>query len=163
MTEVLFAGQYFSLERDDDGVEWVRCADEVLVVPLTAAGEAILTVEPAAALGQATLLLPGGAVEPGESPLAAANRELQEEIGLRAARLDWLGELHPFSKYLTVRSQLYLGRDLSPSRLVGDEGYAIGQERVGLDGFEALIAAGRLRDARTIAGLCLARHYIGRE
>src|SRR5436309_2937554 len=80
-----------------------------------------------------------------------ANHELQEEAGYAAGRLDFLGELRPFSKYLTARSFVYLARALTPSHLQGDETYSIGVEQVPLGEFEALIAAGRLLDARVIA------------
>ncbi len=55
---------------------------------------------------------------------------------------------------------VYLARDLTPSRLEGDEGYDIRVERVPLAEFERLIAAGRLHDARVIAALYLARETL---
>ena len=157
------AGEYFRSERDARGEEYINTRDEVLVVPLTEAGEVILAVEPSAAFGEPVLILPGGSEEPGEPHATTANRELQEEIGLRADRLDHLGTLRPFAKYLRLTSYLYLARDLTPSRLPGDEGYEIGMERVplsGPDGFERLVAAGRLTDARVIAALYLARGFL---
>ena len=51
-----------------------------------------------------------GRVAERTAQLEAANRELQEEIGYKAGRLDYLGELRPFSKYLAVRSFVYLAR-----------------------------------------------------
>jgi 8-oxo-dGTP pyrophosphatase MutT (NUDIX family) len=155
-----FSDDYFSLERDEDGVAYVRAGDEALVVPLTAEGEVILVAEPSVAFGEPTLVLPGGQVEPGEPAAETANRELQEEVGCRAGRLEFLGELRPFSKYLTVRSFVYLGRDLESSRLNGDEAYAIAVERVPLASFEELVAAGRLHDARVIAALAMARGFL---
>lgn len=157
--ETVYQGKYFSIHLDADGVEFVRTGDEVLIVPLTAEGEMILTLEPSAAFDEPTLILPGGETETGEPHAETANRELQEEIGYQAERLDFLGELRPFSKYLTVRTFVYLARDLTPSHLEGDEDYAISVERVPLAGFESLIAAGRLFDARVIAALYMARSF----
>ena len=62
---------------------------------------------------------------------------------------------------MLIRSYVFLARDLSPSRLPGDESYAIGIERVPLAAFEPLLAAGRLLDARVIAALFLARRFLG--
>ncbi len=143
-----------------NGEEVVQAADEALVVPLTAGGEVLLTLEPSAAFGEPTLILPGGIVEAGESPAETANRELQEEIGYKSERLDYLGELRPFSKYLTVRSYIFLARDLIPSKLASDEDYEVGLERVPLSDFESLIANGRLHDARVIAALYMARKLV---
>ena len=152
--------EYFDIDRDADGVEFVRCGNEVLVVPLAGQGEVLLIEEPSAAFGKPTLVLPGGSVERNEEHRATANRELQEEIGLRAARLDFLGELHPFSKYLTVRSFLYLARDLTPFRLRGDEPHEIRSRPISIGRFEEEVDAGSLADARVIAALCLARRFL---
>lgn len=164
MSAPIYQGEYFSILTDADGIEFVRSGDEVLVVPLTAQGEVVLTIEPAPAFdGEQVLVLPGGETEPDEPHAETANRELQEEIGFKAGRLDFLGELRPFAKYLTVRSFVYLARDLSAGRLAGDENYEIGVEHVPLFDFESLIIAGRLRDARTIAALYLARSFLSRQ
>jgi len=162
--DLICASEWFSIRRDAERGEYVASAgDEVLIVALNAAGEVLLAREPAAAFGEPVLILPGGQVEMGVSNAEMANRELQEELGYRAARLDSLGELLPWAKYLAVRSFVYLGRDLHESSLPGDETYAIGLERVALADFETLIDTGRLRDARAIAALYLARRYLQRE
>ena len=149
---------WFSICIDPSGKEFVASTgDEVLVVALTDEGDVVLAVEPSPAFGLAVRLLPGGQVEP--EPLLAdlANKELQEEVGFRAGRLDYLGELWPWAKYLAVRSHVFLARELAPSKLVGDEGYEVGIERLPLTDLETWIAGGRLRDSRAIAGLFLAR------
>jgi 8-oxo-dGTP pyrophosphatase MutT (NUDIX family) len=161
MTTV-FAGKYFSILADADGTEFVRTGDEVLVVALSEQGHALLIEEPSPAFGAPTLVLPGGSVEDNEEFSQTANRELQEEVGFRAAVLSYLGELRPYSKYLAVRSHVYLARQLIPAELPRDEGYEIEVSRVPLGGFEELIGDGRLLDARVIAALHLARAYLSR-
>jgi DNA modification methylase/8-oxo-dGTP pyrophosphatase MutT (NUDIX family) len=160
MSKTLYEGQYFSLLTHESGDEFVRTGDEVLIVPVTAEGDVLLAVEPSPAFGEPTLVLPGGELEAHEAVEVTANRELQEEIGYRAERIDALGELRPFSKYLTVRSFVFLARDLVPSRLEGDEKHQIHVERVPFADFETLIAAGRLLDARVIAALYRARSFL---
>ena len=163
MQQVLFSTHYFSFEQDGHGVGFVRGGNEVLVVPLATYSDVMLAVEPSAAFGQPTLVLPGGETEADESLIETASRELQEEIGFKAGQIDSLGEVRPFSKYLTVRIFLYLARDLTASRLEGDEDYTIRAERVPLAGFEVLIRNGQLLDARVIAALYLARDFIAQE
>ena len=109
------------------------------------------------------MILPGGETEAGESIEETANRELQEEIGYRAGKLEFLGEVQPFSKYLRVRSFLYVAQELTASKLEGDEDYIIDVEKIRLDDFEALIAKGKILDARVIAGLYLARSFMERD
>jgi 8-oxo-dGTP pyrophosphatase MutT (NUDIX family) len=157
------AGEYFRFERDTRGEEFINTRNEVLVVALTETSEVLLAVEPSAAFGEPVLILPGGTEESDEPHETTANRELQEEVGLRAERLDFLCALRPFSKYLKLTSYVYLARDLSPHPLQGDEGYEIGVEHVplkGPEGFERLIAEGRLVDARAIAALYTARVFL---
>lgn len=83
-----FQGRWFSIVTTAAGDEVVQAADEALIVPLTAEGEVLLALEPSAAFNEPTLIVPGGIVEAKEPPAEAANRELQEEIGYKAGRLD---------------------------------------------------------------------------
>lgn len=159
----LFEGKYFSILTDAEGTEFVKTGDEVLVVAVTEQGLALLIKEPAPAFDNSALVLPGGSVEEGEELSLTANREMQEEIGFSAQRLDYLGELRPYSKYLTVRSHLYLARELVRSQLPKDEDYEIEVSGVELENFEEMIDDGRLRDARVIAALYLARAFLRRE
>jgi ADP-ribose diphosphatase len=154
---------YFALGRDDHDTLFIQCPDEVMTIPIDESGHVLLAIEPAPAFGQDVWVFPGGIVEPDETHETTANRELQEEVGYAAKRLDYLGEVWPWSKYLTVRSVIYLARDLVTSRLVGDEEYDIGVVRVPLTAFEEFILSGQLRDARVIAGLYVARAYLQRH
>ncbi len=150
----------FTLGRDEHDNLYIQCPDEVLTIPIDTKGNVLLAVEPAPAFGQDVWVFSGGTVEPGEPHETTANRELQEELGFAAGRLEYLGQLWPWSKYLTVRSDLYLARDLVASRLPGDEDYEIGIARAPLAAFEEFITSGQIRDARIIAGLYLARAYL---
>jgi ADP-ribose diphosphatase len=153
---------HFTLMADADGVGFIHCGDAVVVVPLTASGDVLLAVERSPAMDREILTLVSGSIEAGESLEDAANRELQEELGWLAGRLDFLGELHPF-KYLTTRQFAFLARDLTPSKLAGDETHAITERRVPLNDFTVLCQAGELQDASAIAALCLARDYLTRS
>jgi ADP-ribose diphosphatase len=164
MGRVLYAHRFIALMENARGVGYVRAPNGVCAVPLTAADEVIFIHEPSPALGENVLYLPSGRLEDGDlSPEAAANRELQEEIGLKAARLDYLGKLFPWSKYLTAHLLIYLARSFTPSKLDGDEGYAISTEHVPLADVEGLITSGRLHDATIIAALSMARSFVAKE
>ena len=163
VTNTLYQGQYYALCTNQDGEEFVAGSNEAIVVALTAEGDVLMTLEPSVAFDEPVLILPGGEVEPDEDLSETASRELQEEIGYAPGRLDFLGEVRGFSKYIAARSFVYLGRDLTPSHLEGDEDYIIEIERVPLSTFEDLIAAGRLLDARVIAALCMAKSFLQRQ
>lgn len=151
------------MTEDKTGVPFVDASDEALIVPMRSDGDIILIVEPSAAFDEDVLLLPGGSVEPNEDASTTAHRELAEEVGVKAARLDYLGEVRPWSKYLHVRSHIYLARDLTETQAQGDEPYVIQQMAVSPDRAQQLIAEGTLRDARVIVALQMMRARLSAE
>lgn len=156
---VLCSDPYFKLMVAADGLGYMHCGDGVLVVPLTDDGDVLMAVEHSPAFDREVLVLVGGEVEQGEPLEETANRELQEELGWRAERIEFLGEIRPF-KYLLSRQFAYLARDLTPSKLEGDELYPVGTRRVSLRSVLELCAGGELHDAAAIAALCLAQRHL---
>src|SRR4029077_13982607 len=67
----------------------------VNVVPITPDGEIVLIEQYRHGIEAVTLEIPGGMVDPDESPMEAAGRELLEETGYQAAMLVALGKSHP--------------------------------------------------------------------
>ena len=65
--------------------------------------------------------LPGGGGGAGESPEAAAQRELREEGGYRAGRLTYLTRVLPSSAYLDEEAHCFIGEDLIADPLPGDD------------------------------------------
>ncbi len=152
--------KWLSLWRGYNDEPFVESSPGVAIIPINYAGEVLFIHEPAVHNGQSVLTLPAGAIDNGEDPAEAANRELQEEIGYKADVLFPLGALHPLSRHAVWTVHLFLARNLNPSRKMGDEVYQITIERVPFEDFERVIADGRLRDATWIAGLYLARSFV---
>jgi ADP-ribose pyrophosphatase len=65
--------------------------------------------------------MPTGGVKPGETPEQAAQRELQEEIGYAAGRLDWVSTYYTSKSVCDETAHLYIGYDLVPAALLPDE------------------------------------------
>ena len=65
--------------------------------------------------------LPGGGGLPNETPEIAAQRELREEGGYRAGRLELLTCFHPSNAYLDETAYCYAGHDLVPDPLAADD------------------------------------------
>lgn len=131
-----------------------------IIVPLTANGDLVLIKEYFTALDEYQLDLPGGRIDLGMNELETANKELQEEIGYKAGRLDKIGEFTMSPGYLTQRSYVFVARDLTESRLKGDEEEPLEVIKHPFDKFEELIDSSQLTEARAIAALYLARRFI---
>jgi ADP-ribose pyrophosphatase len=135
--------------------EIVEHAPVVAIVPLDEDGNVVLVRQYRLAAEEALLEIPAGGVDDGEDLEAAAQRELQEETGLRAGRLKRLGGFYVSPGYVTEFIHVYLASDLAEAPLDGDEDEQI--EVVRLPVSEALreIETGGIRDAKSIVGLLL--------
>ena len=92
----------------------IDSADWVNVVPVTADGHIVMVRQYRHGLGDVTLEIPGGIVDPGEEPAAAAARELREETGYRAGSVRFIGALNPNPAVFGNRVYTYLAEDCVP-------------------------------------------------
>jgi ADP-ribose pyrophosphatase len=129
-----------------DAPDWVN------VVALTSCGDLVLVEQFRHGTDQTTLEIPGGAVDPGESPTEAAARELEEETGYRAAALHLLGTVEPNPAFLSNHCSTFLASGCAP---VGvrhlDPSEEIALRLVSLEQFTDLIERGVIRHALVVA------------
>jgi ADP-ribose pyrophosphatase len=147
-----------------DGTEFerdiVHHPGAVVVVPLTAAGTVLMVRQFRAAVGAELLEVPAGKRDvAGEPTEVTAARELAEEVGRGAGRLDLLARFYNSPGFSDELSWLYLARDLTdvPESRQGAEERAMTVEEVALAHVPAMIRAGEIVDAKSIIGLTFAR------
>lgn len=134
-------------------------ASSVLVVPLQ--GETLLlTREYATGFDRYELGFPKGVVDPGEEPAAAANRELQEEVGYAARRIDHLQTVSLAPGYIQHVTHIHLARDLYEQRARGDEPEPVEVVPWPLAEAEALLTCPEFSEARAIAALWLLGRFL---
>jgi 8-oxo-dGTP pyrophosphatase MutT (NUDIX family) len=146
----------------------VRHPGAVVVVPIEFAAPdratAVLVRQYRAALDTHVLEVPAGKRDvEGEAPVVTAARELEEELGLRAARFVKLVEFFNTPGFCDERSHLYVALDLDAAPRAAPtsaEERDMTVERVALADVEQLVAGGELHDAKTIIGLLLTRQYL---
>jgi ADP-ribose diphosphatase len=132
----------------------------VLIVPVLDAETLLLIREYAAGTERYELGFPKGRVEQGEDLLAAADRELMEEVGYGARRLEHIDSLSLAPGYLSHTTHIILARDLYPKRLPGDEPEEIEVIPWALKDLRTLIARDDFSEGRSIAALFLAREIL---
>ncbi len=132
----------------------------VLVVPLLDEDTVLLIREYAAGVHRYELAFPKGRIEPNESSLEAANRELQEEVGYAANKLRLLSSLTLAPGYFGHITHIVLAEDLYEQRLVGDEPEEIEVVPWKLSRIRELLEHEECTEARSIAALFMVRELL---
>lgn len=135
----------------------------VIVVPMLDAQTVLLVREYAAGMHRYELGLVKGRIDAGESAIEAANRELKEEAGHGAHRLQVLRELTLAPTYMSHQTTLVLARDLYPERLPGDEPEELEVVPWKLDALDQLMLREDCSEGRTLAALFIARQWLAMQ
>jgi ADP-ribose pyrophosphatase len=134
------------------------------VVPIHENGDVVLLHQLRYAADRATLWeIPAGKLEPGgEAPETCARRELEEETGLVAGRLELLVPIWVTPGFCDERIWIYLARDLAKGKLGHEDDEVIDIHRLPFARALEMIARGEITDAKTIAGLACAALRLGK-
>ncbi len=136
----------------------IEAPDWVNVIPLTREGLVILIRQFRIGIRSNTLEIPGGAVEPGEEPIEAARRELEEETGYRPAQIELLGFVHPNPAIQNNRSYSYLATGCEKvDQGHQDAGEDILAELVERAAIPELIRSGQITHALVVSAFHLER------
>ena len=107
------------------------------------------------------LEVPAGTLADGERPDAGAARELEEELGLIAERLEKLSEFFVSPGFLEEKMWIYLATGLSQGKPQPDEDEVLDVVRLPIGDALEMITSGEIQDAKTIIGLILAAPRVG--
>ncbi len=138
----------------------------VVVVPVLGGDEVLMVRQYRAAIDADLFELPAGKRDVKDEPVeVTAHRELAEEVGMKAARMEKIAEFHNSPGFCDEHSFLFLATGLEPcdSSAQGVEEEHMTVETLALADVPAMIADGRLTDAKSIIGLLLARELLGRR
>lgn len=104
--------------------------------------------------------LPAGKIDPGEEPLATAQRELREECGYSATEWRHLTTMHPAIGYADERIELYLARGLSDVGHQRDDDEMIEVLHVPVREAMAWVRDGRITESKAVTGLLWAEKIV---
>ena len=160
--ELKFKGKIIDFYQDtievngDHTVVWdfIKHKGAAAVVPVTEDGKILMVRQYRNALDRYTLEIPAGALDAEDEPgITCAPRERGEETGYRSENLEWLITLRTTVAFCNERIEVYVAKDLIPSKQHLDEDEFIDLKAYSLDELKEKIFAGEIEDAKTVASL----------
>jgi ADP-ribose pyrophosphatase len=160
-SEMIYQGRVFGLRRDEvvepSGVrttrEVITHPGSVVVLPVLPDGKIVMIRQYRHATRQYLWELVAGRKEPEETPKQGAARELLEETGYRAKRFKVFLDVFPTPGFLEERMYLLLAEGLTAGEAQPEEDEKIEVRAYRVNELKQMIKSGRLRDAKSIAGL----------
>lgn len=167
-SKVLFKGRVFGVRRDTvvepGGVkatrEIVAHPGSVVVLPVFSDGRILMIRQYRHAVRQYLWELVAGSKDAGESFIKGAHRELLEETGYTARRMRKLLELFPTPGFLTENMVIFLAEGLKLGEAQPEADEKIKIRILSLRKIDDWIRAGKIRDAKSVAGILYYAHYM---
>ena len=158
---VIYEGPIFGVRRDEviepGGVratrEVITHPGSVVVLPVLPDGRILLIRQYRHATRQYLWELVAGRMDPGETPKVAAARELIEETGFRARRFRVLLDVFPTPGFLEERMFILMAEGLTAGQAEPEDDEKIISQTYSRTQLEGMIRRGKLRDAKSIAGI----------
>jgi ADP-ribose pyrophosphatase len=160
-SEMVYQGRVFGLRRDEvlepSGLrttrEVITHPGSVVVLPVLPDGRIVMVRQYRHATRQYLWELVAGRKEPEETPKQGAARELLEETGYRAKRFTVFLDVFPTPGFLEERMYLLLAEGLTAGEAEPEEDEKIEVRAYRVTELKQMIKSGRLRDAKSIAGI----------
>ncbi|MDX1707319.1 MAG: NUDIX hydrolase [Desulfobacterales bacterium] len=164
----LYKGQVFDLVKEnytlDNGVtsemDFIQHPGAAAMVAMLNSTDVILIKQYRHALREFIWEIPAGTLDPKESPLRCAKRELIEETGYSAAKWQQLGTITPLPGCSDERIHIFLASDLRPAEQNLDDDEMLNVHPLKLEKALQMILTGDISDGKTISGLYLAYNWL---
>jgi ADP-ribose pyrophosphatase len=169
-SRIIYKGPVFGVRRDEvlepGGIrttrEVVTHPGSVVILPLLPDGRILLVRQYRHATRRFLWELVAGRIERGENPRRAAARELLEETGYRAKRYRLFLDIFPTPGFLEERMYILLAQGLTSGDARPEEDEKIVSRVFSRPQLRQMIRRGKLRDAKTIAGLLYYFSFLAR-
>ena len=163
VTEQVYNGKVFDVRVDEireGDVEYKReivvHKGSAVIVPVFADETVALVRQYRHAAGKYLLEIPAGSLNEGEDPMEGAERELEEEIGVTAGKIEKLCEFYVSPGFLTEKMFVYLATDLTETGQNLEEDEIISIHRHSFPELFEMIRSGTVEDAKSIVGITMA-------
>jgi ADP-ribose pyrophosphatase len=167
-SEIVYHGHAFTIRVDKvrlpDGrnsqLDIVEHIGSVIIIPIDADDNLLFVRQYRHAAKLELLEFPAGTLELNELPEVCARREIREETGKAAEKMQHLGGFYLAPGYSTEYMEVYLATDLSNDPLEADADEFLSVESLKLDKVTSLCENGKILDAKTLAAFSLLRPYL---
>lgn len=132
----------------------------VMIVPMLDENTILLVKEYCAGTHTYELGFPKGLIDPGETPVIAADRELKEEVGYGSKKLIPLRQVAMAPGFFAATMDIFIAQSLYEERLEGDEPEMLDVVPWKLSEYKTLLAQPDFNEARSIAALMLVKDYL---
>ena len=163
-SEKIYKGAIINLRRDKVTVQGGTSYREIIehnggavIAALTEDKKLVMVRQYRKPADKVMLEVPAGKIDPGEKPLEAAVRELKEETGYTAEKVEFLTQFYPSVGYSEEMLYLYLCTGLTPGETNFDENEAIDIEEVELDRLFKMAMSGEIDDAKTLIAILMVK------
>jgi ADP-ribose pyrophosphatase len=160
-SETVYQGRLLHVLRDrvrlpdgrESAREYIRHPGAVVIVPVFDNGDVLLERQHRYPLRRDFIEFPAGKIDPGETDLACAQRELEEETGYRARTWHPLTTIYPCIGYSDERLAFYLARGLTEGTHGRDHDEFLEVFRLPFDTAMDWVRDGRICETKTVIGL----------
>ena len=167
-SETLLQGRAFKIRRDllktPDGRETkfdiIEHGGSVIIIPVDSDGNLLFVRQYRHAASADLLELPAGTRDNDEPFEECAAREIREETGMEAGRLQKVGEFYLAPGYSTEFMAVFIATELKHNPLEADDDEFLEVEKLTMKEVVKLVKSGKLLDAKTLAALMLAESHL---
>ena len=167
-SETLLQGRAFKIRRDhlktpdgrDTKFEIIEHGGSVIIIPVDSDGNIHFVRQYRQAAGIDLLELPAGTRDDDEPYEACAAREIREETGMEAGKLQKVGEFYLAPGYSTEFMAVYLATELKYNPLEADDDEFLEVEKISIQKAFEMAGNGEIPDAKSLAALLLAKPYL---
>ena len=167
-SETLLQGRAFKIRRDylktpngrETRLEIIEHGGSVVLIPIDDDGNLLFVRQYRHAAGEDLLELPAGTRDGDEPFEACAAREIREETGMEAGKLQKIGEFYLAPGYSSEFMVVYLATELKENPLDADDDEFLQVEKIPLKKAIEMAERGEVPDAKSLASFLLARSYL---
>jgi 8-oxo-dGTP pyrophosphatase MutT (NUDIX family) len=167
-SETLLQGRAFKVKRDylktpngeETKLEIIEHGGSVVLVPIDEEGNLLLVRQYRHAAQQDLLELPAGTRDEEEPYEECAAREIREETGMEAGRLQKVGDFYLAPGYSTEFMAVFLATDLKENPLEADFDEFLQVEKIPVKKAAEMFQSGEVLDAKSLAAWLLAKPHL---